>query len=73
MPIIEVELDQSVCCGGRQCVAAAPDAFEYLDKGIAAVRPTAGEVNLEQLVRAARNCPVMCITIRRDGEVIEPP
>lgn len=69
--MIEIELDQSVCCGGRQCVAAAPDAFEYTAGGVAAVRDTATGVDLELLLRAARNCPVMCITIRRDGEVLQ--
>lgn len=68
--MIEIELDQSVCCGGRQCVAAAPDAFEYTDAGVAAVREKASTVDVGQLLRAARNCPVMCITVRRDGEVL---
>lgn len=68
--MIEVELDGSACCGGRQCVAAAPAAFEYTDAGVAVVRPEAGSVDIGLLLRAARNCPVMCITVRRDGVVV---
>lgn len=65
--MIEVELDQSVCCGGRMCVEAAPGAFEFTSRGVAAVRPNAGQVDLEVLSDAARNCPVMCITVKQDG------
>lgn len=70
--MIEVELDQTICCGGRQCVAAAPEAFEYLVTGVAAVRSTAANVDVRALLKAARECPVMCITVRRDGLVLEP-
>lgn len=68
--MVEIELDQSVCCGGRQCVAAAPEAFEFTSAGVAVVRDNAAEVDINRLLRAVRNCPVMAITIRRDGEVL---
>jgi ferredoxin len=69
-PGLEVVLDQATCMSSGACMMEAPGAFEMDDDDVATVRSpiTASE---EEILEAARACPVQAITVRRNGVVVE--
>jgi ferredoxin len=68
---IRVEVDRDLCIGSGDCVATEPDVFELDDEGKAVViDPDAAAT--DDIVEAARNCPVTAIFVIGDGGDIYP-
>lgn len=69
---LEVRIDRDLCVGFGDCIAAAPEAFELDDDGIAVfLRPE--NVSRETLLEACTSCPVDAITVRDErGELLVP-
>ncbi len=66
---IRVEVDRDLCIGSGDCVATAPAVFELDDEGKAVVLDPDAAGN-DDIVEAARNCPVTAIfVIGEDGDV----
>ncbi|SFL79522.1 ferredoxin [Geodermatophilus ruber] len=68
---IEVQLDQTECCGSGLCASIAPTAFRLDTSGVAVVLDTAATTDRDVLVRAAKNCPTLCITLTDNGSEID--
>jgi ferredoxin len=64
---LSVELDATACCGSGLCAAIAPDAFQLDPAGIAVIRDGAAASDRAALLKAARNCPTLCISLL-DGD-----
>ena len=66
---IRIDIDRDLCIGSGDCVDAAPDVFALDDEGTAIVLdPDAATP--EEVVDAARNCPVTAIfVIGEDGDI----
>jgi ferredoxin len=68
---IRVEVDRDLCIGSADCVATEPDVFELDDEGKAVViDPDAAAT--DDIVEAARNCPVTAIFVIGEGGDIYP-
>jgi ferredoxin len=68
---IRVEVDRDLCIGSGDCVATEPDVFELDDEGKAVViDPDAAAT--DDIVEAARNCPVTAIFVIGEGGDIYP-
>lgn len=68
---IRVEVDRDLCIGSGDCVATEPDVFELDDEGKAVViDPDAAAT--DDVVEAARNCPVTAIFVIGEGGDIYP-
>ena len=66
-----VTLDSTECCASGMCASIAPGAFAIDAGGYAVVLPGAATAEPATLIRAARNCPTLCISIARDGDEID--
>ena len=66
---ILIEVDRDLCIGSGDCVESAPDVFALDDDGKAIVLdPDAQPV--DEVVEAARNCPVTAIfVIGENGDI----
>lgn len=67
-----VRIERDMCISSGNCVADAPDAFDFDGEDIA--KPTDGVANLddERLVRIARNCPAGAIVLTdADGNEVD--
>jgi ferredoxin len=64
---LTIELDATACCGSGLCAAIAPDAFRLDPLGIAVVCDGAAGSDRTALLKAARNCPTLCISLL-DGD-----
>ncbi len=66
---IEITVDRALCIGSGDCVDSAPDVFALDDEGKAVVLDQdAAEV--DDVVEAARNCPVTAIFVfGEDGDL----
>ncbi|MCW2726270.1 MAG: ferredoxin [Frankiales bacterium] len=71
MSDIKIDLDRGICCGSGMCASLAPTAFGVEASGLAAVLPGAPTTDLDTLVKAAKSCPTLCITLHHRGEEIE--
>jgi ferredoxin len=68
---IRVEVDRDLCIGSGDCVATEPDVFELDDEGKAVViDPDAAAT--DDIVEAARNCPVTAIFVIGEGGDVYP-
>jgi ferredoxin len=69
---VTVSVDPDLCIGSGDCNRVAPDAFELReDLGVSVPLRGAGEVDLEQLLRAAVGCPTQAIrVVAADGTVL---
>ena len=66
---IRVEVDRDLCIGSADCVETAPDVFELDDDAKAVVIDADGDP-LDEVVEAARNCPVTAILVTgEDGDL----
>jgi ferredoxin len=66
---IRVEVDRDLCIGSGDCVDSAPDVFQLDDEGKAVVVDPDG-APVDDVVEAARNCPVTAIlVIGEDGDI----
>ena len=68
---IAIHVDRALCIGSGDCVDTAPAVFELDDDGKAVVLdPDAAEV--DDVVEAARNCPVTAIFVVGEAGEIYP-
>jgi ferredoxin len=68
-----VEVDAAVCIGASPCVGVAPKTFELNDEGKAVILRTIDEDDVENIINAARSCPVSAIKVMNPaGEVVFP-
>ncbi len=66
---IRVEVDRGLCIGSADCVETAPDVFELDEEDKARVIDPDG-ADLEDVLEAARNCPVTAIfVIGEEGDL----
>ena len=59
---IRIEVDRDLCIGSGDCVDSAPKVFELDDDGKAIVLDPDGAAT-DDVVDAARNCPVTAIFV----------
>jgi ferredoxin len=59
---IEISVDRALCIGSGDCVDTAPDVFQ-LDEEDKAVVVDADGAPLDEVIDAARNCPVSAIFV----------
>ncbi len=72
-PIARVEVDRELCIGAASCVAVAPEAFELDEENKAKVLPSWRTLTDEQLINAAKSCPVYAIYLYgQDGKKVYP-
>lgn len=63
-----VQIDEDLCIGAGECVAAAPGAFALDDADLVArVLPAAAHTTFDELSAAASDCPTGAISIREAG------
>lgn len=71
--IAKVEVDRELCIGAASCIAVAPEAFELDGENKAIVKPSWANLTDEQLLQAAKACPVAAILLYgADGKKIYP-
>lgn len=68
---IHIEVDRDLCIGSGDCIEAAPEVFDLDDEGKATVLDPDG-APLDEIVEAARNCPVTAIFVRDEDGYIYP-
>ncbi len=68
---IRVEVDRDLCIGSGDCVDTAPDVFALDDEGKAVVLDV-DAAPVDDIVDAARNCPVTAIFVAGDEGDIYP-
>ena len=68
-----VTVDPNVCIGAAPCVGVAPDTFGLNDEGKAVILRTVDQDEAENIINAARSCPVSAITVTNpEGQVVFP-
>jgi ferredoxin len=66
---VEVTVDRALCIGSGDCVDTAPDVFQ-LDEEDKAVVVDPDGAPLDDVIEAARNCPVSAIFVAgEDGDL----
>ena len=66
---ISIEVDRDLCIGSGDCVDSAPEVFALDDEGKAIVLDT-DAADVDDIVEAARNCPVTAIfVIGAEGDI----
>jgi ferredoxin len=66
---VEVTVDRALCIGSGDCVDTAPDVFQLDDEDKAVVVDPDG-APVDDVVEAARNCPVSAIFVfGEDGDI----
>ncbi len=66
---LTIEVDRDLCIGSGDCVDTAPAVFELDDEGKAVVLDPNGAPE-DEIVDAARNCPVTAIFVSGpEGEI----
>lgn len=68
---IRIEVDRDLCIGSGDCVDSAPAVFALDDDGKAIVIDADG-ASLDEIVEAARNCPVTAILVSGEHGDIYP-
>lgn len=61
--IARVEIDRELCIGAASCMAVAPEAFQLDGENKAVVKPGWANLTDEQLLQAAKACPVAAILL----------
>ena len=71
--VARIEVDRELCIGAASCIAVAPDAFELDPENKAVVKPLWANLTDEQLLEAAKACPVAAIMLYgTDGQRLYP-
>jgi ferredoxin len=66
---VGVTVDRALCIGSGDCVDTAPDVFQLDDEDKAVVVDPDG-APVDDVVEAARNCPVSAIfVVGEDGDI----
>ena len=61
--VYTVWVDRNLCIGAATCVAVSPKAFAMDNEAKAVVLKTSDEDTIENIIEAARACPVAAIFI----------
>lgn len=61
--VARVEIDRELCIGAASCIAVASEAFELDGENKAVTKPRWSDLTDEQLISAAKSCPVAAILI----------
>lgn len=68
-----MRIDRGLCIGAATCVALAPKAWALDDEAKAIILDTADQETDENLLEAAKGCPVMAIIITdENGKQVYP-
>lgn len=71
--VAQIEVDRELCIGASSCVALAPEAFELDAENKAVVKASWSSLTDQQLIDAAKSCPVAAIILYgKDGKKIYP-
>lgn len=62
---LEIDIDRDRCMGSGHCTFTAPGAFDLDDDQVAYVVDPAG-APVDDVIRAAEQCPTKAITVRHD-------
>ena len=66
---VEITVDRALCIGSGDCVDTAPDVFQLDDEDKAVVVDPDG-ASVDDVIEAARNCPVSAIFVaNEDGDL----
>lgn len=66
---VEITVDRALCIGSGDCVDTAPDVFQLDDEDKAVVVNPDG-ASVDDVIEAARNCPVSAIFVAsEDGDL----
>ena len=66
---VEVTVDRALCIGSGDCVDTAPDVFQ-LDSEDKAIVVDPDGASVDDVIEAARNCPVSAIFVAgEDGDL----
>jgi ferredoxin len=66
---VEITVDRALCIGSGDCVDTAPDVFQLDDEDKAVVVDPDG-ASVDDVIEAARNCPVSAIFVAgEDGDL----
>ena len=66
---VEITVDRALCIGSGDCVDTAPDVFQ-LDEEDKAVVVDPDGASVDDVIEAARNCPVSAIfVVSEDGDL----
>ena len=66
---VEITVDRALCIGSGDCVDTAPDVFQ-LDSEDKAVVVDPDGASVDDVIEAARNCPVSAIFVAgEDGDL----
>jgi ferredoxin len=60
---LTMRIDRDLCIGAATCIAIAPKAWALDDEAKAVILDTAQEETDENLLEAAKGCPVMAIVL----------
>ena len=70
--IARIEVDRELCIGAATCVTLLPEVFELDAENKAIVRPAPG-AKYEDILNAAKSCPVLAIYLyNQQGQRIYP-
>ena len=64
---LTMKIDRNLCIGAGTCIAVAPKAWALDDEAKAVILDTVEEETDENLVEAARACPVAAIFVTDDA------
>lgn len=68
-----MRIDRNLCIGAATCIAIAPKAWTLDDEAKAIILDTADQETDDNLIAAAKACPVMAIFITdQEGKQIYP-
>jgi len=62
----KVWVDRNICIGAATCVAVSPKSFQMDNEAKAVIVRTIDEEELENIIQAAKACPVAAIFIEDD-------
>ncbi|MFE3256521.1 ferredoxin [Nocardia sp. NPDC059091] len=64
---MKIHIDENRCCGGGQCVVAAPEVFDQRDEDgiVLLLDPRPAEELLPQVLDAAARCPALAIRVEQ--------
>lgn len=70
---LKVKVDRLLCIGTADCVALAPNTFELDSEAKAIVKKARQGDSDEQILEAAKTCPVLAIIVENEkGEQVFP-
>jgi len=67
--MLEIKVSRDECIGSGDCCIASPKVFSMHVRGYAIVVDPMGDT-AENIIRAAKECPAMAISVIQNGEQI---